>query len=193
MRAWPLAVVSFNGCNQCFIHDYWPSMIIDHRNHDNLPPMIIDHRNHDYWPLKSWLLTIVIMIIVHLNHAYWPSMMDITWYRVRTGPLCFHPLTIHIRSHVTPSGLEKISLNCSVFCMEMCLAVHPDPYWGLYDMCRGGKGGLPFPLTVETRHLLQRVGCKAWRKSAENMTCLSWECVWVFGVVYEIRSVWSCW
>ena len=90
--------------HHCYTH-YQPSL-----NHDHRPPMIIEHQNHDDdWTSMNiylpWLLTIVIMIVDHSNHDDdWPSMMNITWYRVRTGPLCLHPMTIYLGSHVTPSG-----------------------------------------------------------------------------------------
>ena len=53
----------------------------------------------------------VILIIEHRNHGNWPSMMDIAWYGVRTGPLSLHPLTIHLGSHVTPSGENYLCYN----------------------------------------------------------------------------------
>ena len=118
----------------------------------------------------------VILWMPFLTIIYWPPVMDITWYRVRTGPLRFNPLPLHLRSHITPSrdwnNFCHLMLKKKPFLTTKCEAKthrhHIESFmiWGAISINSG-----------ETSHLLERVGCNAWRKSSENMTCLSWGAV----------------
>ena len=121
------------------------------------------------------------MIIDHLNHAHLPSMMDITWYRVRTGPLCLHPLTIHIGSHVTPSGLEEITFfSLAVFCIDMCLVVRPNAILGVIWYVQGmvalsiNSGDEASPLARGLQSMKEE--CSREQILSELRPCLSFPC-----------------
>ena len=116
----------------------------------------------------------VILWMPFLTIIYWPPVMDITWYRVRTGPLRFNPLPLHLRSHITPSrdwnNFCHLMLKKKPFLTTNVRQKHTD------TTLRVLWFEVPYPLTVERRV----ISLSAWVATHEGRVQRTWP-VWAGG------------